>query len=55
MNTKSAITGTDVMRMLVAIVVCLATLPAVCQSDSKCQVGTITAVERNRDAKEAGS
>lgn len=53
MNTKSAITGTDVMSVLVAILVCLATLPAVCQSDSKYQVATITAVERNRDGEDA--
>ena len=39
MNTKSTITGA-----LVAILVCLATLPAVCQSNSKYQVGTITAL-----------
>ena len=47
MNTKSTITGA-----LVAILVCLATLPAVCQSNSKYQVGTITAAERNRDGED---
>lgn len=50
MNTKSTITGA-----LVAILVCLATLPAVCQSNSKYQVGTITAAERNRDGDSAAS
>jgi hypothetical protein len=55
MNTKSAITGTDVRRVLVAKLVCLATLPTVCQSDSKYQVGTITAVERNRVSEVRGS
>jgi hypothetical protein len=55
MNTKSATTGADVMMALVAILVCLATLPAVCQSSSKYQVGTITAVERNRDGDNAVS
>jgi len=50
MNTKSTITGA-----LVAILVCLATLPAVCQSNSKYQVGTITAAERNRDGDNAAS
>jgi hypothetical protein len=53
MNTKSTVTGGDVMRALVAILVCLATLPAVCQSNSKYQVGTITAAERNRDGEDA--
>ena len=44
MNTKSTITEADMMRALVAILVCLAILPAVYQSNSKYQVGTITAL-----------
>jgi hypothetical protein len=35
MSAESATTGTDVMRVLVAILFCLATLPAVCQSNSQ--------------------
>jgi hypothetical protein len=43
------------LRPLVATLICLATLPAVCQSTSKYQVGTITAVERVRDGDSASS
>jgi hypothetical protein len=55
MNTKGFTTRADVMRPIVAILVCLATLPAVCQSNSKYQVGTITAVERSGDGDNAAS
>jgi len=40
-------------RAFVAIIVCLATLPGFCQSNPKYQVGTITAVERNRNGDNA--
>jgi hypothetical protein len=43
-------------RALIAVVfVCCFTLPAVCQSTRKYQVGTITAVERSRDGGNASS
>jgi hypothetical protein len=35
--------------LLTVVLICLCTLPAVCQSAPKYQVGTIIAVERNRD------
>jgi hypothetical protein len=49
MNTKSTITGA-----LVAILVCLATLPAVCQSNSISSRHDHCA-ERNRDGDDAAS
>lgn len=43
-------------KALIAVVfVCCFTLPALCQSTRKYQVGTITAVERSRDGGNASS
>jgi hypothetical protein len=55
MNTKGLTTRANMMRALIAILVCMAALPVVCQSNSKYQVGTITAVERNRDGDNEAS
>lgn len=43
------------LKATAAILFCLVTLPAVCQSKNKFQVGTITAVERSRDGENPSS
>ena len=42
-------------RVLRVICICLATLPALCQSTAKYQVGTITDVKPHQGAADAGS
>jgi hypothetical protein len=43
------------LRVMCAMCICLATLPALCQSTAKYQVGTITGVKPHQAAADAGS